>query len=304
MARASSSSKEALIRRGLNVAHKDIYDENAIWMRHSSDKVNIGHRLMMVLRTLARELPLQRKLTALSLGCGSEPQFRILEAAARGGLYLLDVDQIELDAVEERERRQSVDHVTTIRADFDRVFIEPKKTATFVKRHLKGKRTDLITLHHSLYYCTADQWGAMVGNLYGKVLAPRGAIHAVLMASKSDDPMTTTWLYNHFAGKFFGVHNDQDLNAFARGLRGDAAFRKAQVISRTDEARFLADDFQEFMAVIWMIMLYPQVHNYTPAQRREITEHVYEKFWRRKKPLIQMQDHMAIYRGMGGRGVL
>ena len=32
----------------------------------------------------------------------------------------------------------------------------------------------------------------------------RAAVHAVLMASRSDDPTTTTGLYNHFAGRFFG----------------------------------------------------------------------------------------------------
>ena len=35
-------SDQALIRKGLRVAHSDIYDENEIWMRYSNDKVDIG----------------------------------------------------------------------------------------------------------------------------------------------------------------------------------------------------------------------------------------------------------------------
>ena len=162
----------------------------------------------------------------------------------------------------------------------------------------------LITLHHSLYYCATDLWGAMFENLYKKILAPKGAIHAVLMASKSDDPMTTTWLYNHFAGKFFGVYNDQDLKALTRKLRGNPIFQKAQVVSCTDQVRFFTDDFEKFMTVIGMIMLYPEVHKYTLPPRREITEYVYENFWIKQKPLIQMQDHMVIYRGLGFRGII
>lgn len=300
--RKARYSRKALVRRGLDVAHKDIYDENAIWMRYSNDKVNIANRLMAVLRTLTRALAPGKKLTALSLGCGSEPQFRILEAAARGGLHLLDVDRLELDAVDKRLRRQSIDHVRTIRADFDCVFLKPKTAAAFRRKQLKGRRMDLITLHHSLYYCRADAWDAMMENLYQHVLAPKGAIHAVMMASKSNDPVTTTWLYNHFAGKFFGVHNDQDLKAFARRLRAHPLFKGAQVVSRTDRVHFRAEDFEELMAVVWMIMLYPEVHKYSLAQRREITEYVYDHFWLKRQPLVQAQDHMVVYRGLGFRG--
>jgi hypothetical protein len=58
------------------------------------------------------------------------------------------------------------------------------------------------------------------------------------------------------------------------------------------------------MAVVWMILLYPNVHQYTLKQREEITKYIYDNFWRRKRPLWQMQDHMVIYRGIKSRGLI
>ena len=48
------------------------------------------------------------------------------------------------------------------------------------------------------------------------------------------------------------------------------------------------------MGVVWMILLYPDVHRYTLEQREEITEYVYREFWRDGKPLLQIQDHLII----------
>jgi len=45
-----------------------------------------------------------------------------------------------------------------------------------------------------------------------------------------------------------------------------------------------------------MILLYPNVHDYTPEQKEEITEYIYKKFWLKKKPLIQQQDHLSLYK--------
>lgn len=295
-------ARDGLIRRGMAAAGKGIYDENALWCHYSDDKIDIGNRLMEVLRALFRGLPLGREIRAMSLGCGDEPQFKILEAAARGGLCLLDIDRRELDAVRERIARQHVDHVVPIRADFDTIFLRAAAARKFVAEKLRGARMDLITLHHSLYYCPRGSWRAIFDNLAGIVLKPRGAVHAVLMASRSNDRRTTTWLYNHFAGKFCGAVNDQDLAAFAGELQADARFRKDRILARTDRVRFFAGDFGEFMAVVWMIMLYPSVHRYTPAQRREITEYVYETFWKPRRPLIQAQDHLVVYRGLPAAG--
>ena len=62
--------------------------------------------------------------------------------------------------------------------------------------------------------------------------------------------------------------------------------------------RFFVDDFRALMSVVWMILLYPNVHRYTAAQRREITEHVYRHLFAERKPLFQDQDHLVIYRGV------
>ena len=52
------------------------------------------------------------------------------------------------------------------------------------------------------------------------------------------------------------------------------------------------------MAVVWMILLYPNVHPYTLKQRQEITGFVYERLWKKKEPLVQAQDHLVVYKGI------
>ncbi len=129
-------------------------------------------------------------------------------------------------------------------------------------------------------------------------------MHIVLMAAESDNEYTTTWLYNHFVGKFFGYRNDQCLLKLKKEFKKDKLFNDTQILSRTNNVHFFADDFAKFMAVIWMILLYPSVHNYSPAQKEEITEFVYKRFWKNKKPLIQSQDHLALYRGIDFKGLI
>jgi hypothetical protein len=128
---------------------------------------------------------------------------------------------------------------------------------------------------------------------------PSGAIHAVLMASRSDDPTSTTWLYNHFAHRFFGSSNDQDLRACAEDLRADARFADAQIQCTPHRVEFFVPDFEQFMAVVWMILLHPNVHNFSLDQQREVTDYVYSNLWSRGLPLLQVQDHLVIYRGRG-----
>jgi len=127
---------------------------------------------------------------------------------------------------------------------------------------------------------------------------------AGVLRTLSKDQSTTTWLYNHFAGKFFGCRNDQDLLKFKRELESTPLFKRGQILSRTDRVHFFVDDFGKFMAVAWMILLYPEVHKYTLRQREEITEFVYRKFWLKKKPLVQMQNHLVLYRGIGFKGLI
>ena len=285
-----------IIEIGIKAGDVDMYDEDSIWSENSSDKIDIGNVLMEVIRNLQKELTLSRELRALSLGSGSEPQFKILESAFKGGLYLLDIDPVPLNVVKDRLRRQWIKHVKTIRADYNKILMVPEKARQFLEKRLGGKRLDLVTLDHSLYYCEESAWEGLFENLYRIILSRRGAIHAVLMASKSDDQYSTNWLYNHFAGKYFGSKNDQDLAAFATILRKIKLFQKARIISRKHRIKFFIDDFGKFMAVIWMILLYPNVHRYTQKQKEEITEHIYQKFWLKKKPLIQLQDHFILYK--------
>lgn len=293
----ATSIPRHLLQAGLRAANPNLVAADKVWSRHSRDKVNIGEALGGIIRTLHKELPLAEPLRALSIGSSNEPQFRILTAMFRGGLHLLDQDREALGLVQERVRRQATNHVFPHSVDFRRLLLDGRATATFAREVLGGRRVHLVTLHHSLYYCPEEEWAVLFRNLHRHVLARRGAVHAVLMASRSADPRTTTWLYNHFAGKFCGHVNDQDLHRFGRRLKADPAFADIQVRERTDRVQFWVDDFSGFMAVIWMILLYPHVHDFSPVQRRAIIGHVYRTFWRRRQPLIQSQHHLALYRG-------
>lgn len=299
-----SSSDKRLIRTGVRIADLNIYEEDKIWARYSHDKVDIGEELAKVIRTLNKALPLSASLRALSIGSSAEPQFRVLENAFRSGLYLFDIDKQALDIVRERIRRQCTDHVLTIYGDYTRTFLKAAQSKDFLKNKLHGKRVNLISLHHSLYYCQRSMWGNIFENLFRHILGPKGVIHAVLMASRSSSQQTTTWLYNHFAGKFFGCHNDQDLRRFKEELKNKPFFKDTQVLIRTHGVKFFVNDFAKFMAVIWMILLYPNVHRYTAAQKEEIAEFIYRHFWLKKRPLLQMQDHLVVYRGIDFKGLI
>jgi hypothetical protein len=100
-------SVEERTRLGLRAAGGHMYHQDKVWSRHSNDKVDIAGALARVLRTLNKALPLHEPLRALSIGSSNEPQFRILESAFRGGLYLLDIEAAALAVVEERVQRQN-----------------------------------------------------------------------------------------------------------------------------------------------------------------------------------------------------
>jgi len=314
----SPLSREQRLELGHRAAQGAMYRQDKIWSRFSNDKVDIAHVLMSVLRTLHKALPLDEPQTALSIGSSNEPQFRILEATCRGGLYLLDIEAAALDVIAERTARQSTDHVRTLHDDYRQVLRDAAAVDTFRERELGGQRLSLITLHHSLYYSETGFWHGLLTNLYQRLLQPLpataingsqpagpvAAIHAVLMASRSNDRTTTTWLYNHFAEKFFDCRNEQDLLACAERLRADPQFADAQVLTRTDRVEFFVDDFEQFMAVVWMILLHPTVHQYSLDQQREVIEWVYEHLWSRGQPLVQLQDHLVIYRGRGIPGLV
>jgi hypothetical protein len=292
-----------LIRQGVSTSRALMSQQDKIWSRYSHDKVDIGETLARVLRTLSKAVPLGRSLRALSVGSSTEPQFRLLEAGFQGGLYLLDVERAALAVIRERIRRQALSRVVTLRQDYTEVLLDRDRTRAFLTQDLGGQRLDLIAFEHSLYYCPADRWPTLMANVFDVLLRPTGAIHCVLMASSTDDQATTTWLYNHFAGKFFGYVNDQDLRALAAALRRDRRFARAQILTKTDRVRFFVRDFPALMSVVWMILLYPNVHRYSTAQRREITEHVYRRLFARRQPLYQDQDHLVVYRGVEVKGL-
>lgn len=294
-----------IIESGIRASHYEVCDEDRVWSRYSHDKVDIGEELAKVIRTLNKALPLGLALRALSIGSSNEPQFRILESSFRGGLYLLDIDACALNIVKERIKRQRADHVTTVKGDYNKIFSSSESAKRFLRRRLSSARFHLVALYHSLYYCQAGRWLDIFKYLYRDFLMPVGSLHAVMMSPRSRSHFTTTWLYNHFAGKFFGVaHNDQDLTVFSRELKKEPLFRDSQVMSRTNRVYFNVDDFEKFMAAVWMVLLYPQVHKYTLKQREEITEFIYKNFWRNKKPLLQEQDHLVVYKGMSSPGLI
>jgi hypothetical protein len=53
------------------------------------------------------------------------------------------------------------------------------------------------------------------------------------------------------------------------------------------------------MAVVWMILLHPTVHQFSEEQQREVIEFVYSELWSRGNPLVQLQDHAVLFRGLG-----
>lgn len=297
-------------RIALGATRARMYQQDKLWSRYSNDKVDIALALGNVIRTLSHALPLSAPLRALSIGSSNEPQFRILASTFRDGLCLVDIEEAALDVVAERIARQRTRHVVLVRGDYRRLLASDAAARRLRERALGGKRVTLATLHHSLYYAPRADWRGLIARIYGQLLArhrgggPAAAIHAVLMASRDDDPHSTTWLYNHFAGRFFGVTNDQNLGALARELRRDPAFAGSRILSRSSLVDFYVDDFERFMSVVWMILLYPNVHDYDAEQRIAITEHVYRELWSRGRPLKQRQDHLAIYRGHGGRVLL
>jgi len=293
-----------VIKSGLETARIEMFKENKIWARYSNDKVDIGETLAKVIRTLSKTIPLSKNIRALSIGSSNEPQFRILETTFRGGLYLVDIEKSALDLLKERIQRQFTTHVRTMQADYRKLFLNQKTTKEFLEKKLDGKKVELIILHHSLYYAEEQEWSSILENLFKIILAPKGAIHIALMSSESENPYSTTWLYNHFAGKFFNQKNDQDLLRFKKELSKNSVFRKAQIVSKTSNVKCFVKDFNKFMAVIWMILLYPNVHRYNLKQKKEIVNFIYNRFWRRKRPLLQQQDHLVIYRGVGLKGLI
>lgn len=291
------------MRIGQEAASVPIAQQDLEWSRCSSDKPDIGRSLVGALRSLFHTTPPAATLRAVSIGSSSEPQLRVFTAACTGGVWLLDVDADALDVAAERARRQHVDGLHTVVADLTDALADRRRAAQLRRDHLDGHRMNVVAFHHSLYYAPRASWDSIFDATYHELVAgPRrqgaaGLIHAVLMASRTDDPYTTTAIYDRWAGKFFGAHNDQDLAAFGRRLRRSGVLPGATLRGTTSDVVFDSDDFRAFMSVIWMILLHPMVHEFGAAQQEEVTEWVYRELWSQGRPLVQRQDHLTVLRG-------
>jgi hypothetical protein len=296
-------SQQKRLELGLHAAHSYMYQQDKIWAAHSNDKIDIADALFSVIRNLHKALPRDEPMRALSIGSSNEPQFRILASAFNAGFYLLDIEEKALSVVDERVKRQCIEHVHLIQGDYQTKLADSKAVQEFRRTALHDNRLALITMHHSLYYSPRTFWADFLAEIYHGLLSPAAdqnpsaAMHAVLMASQSTNEQTTTWLYNHFSQKFFNHSNDQDLFECAEEIAKDQRLENATIFRKSSLVQFFVDDFEKFMSVVWMILLHPNVHPYTEDQQCEVIEWVYEKFWSRKLPLLQSQDHMVVYRG-------
>jgi hypothetical protein len=288
---------------GMRAANSPMVRQDKIWARYSGDKVDVAHGLADVIRSLVRSLDTDRPLRALSLGSSSEPQFRILESIFREGLWLVDIEQTAIDIILERNKRQGINHVRAVRGDYLSLLANEESARRFVREVLGGRRMDLVTLHHSMYYAPRSAWMDLIASIYSHILASGGmhgrgtggALHAVLSSSHAEDPRSANWLYNHFARKFFGVKNTQDLPKFAAELRKEGRFADACIQTRSSTWSFWCEDFEQLMHGVWMILLHPNVHKFDEARQREVIEHVYERVYTARQPLTQVQDHLYIH---------
>jgi hypothetical protein len=290
---------EARRAAALEAARTPVADQDAVWSKYSNDKVDIGQVLTSVLQGLARTRPPRARLRGLSVGSSTEPQFRILQPACPAGLHLLDIDPTALARVETRVARQHIDNVTTIEADFTDALGDRQLARQLRRQALDGAKVGLVTFHHSLYYAPRATWDDVVDAVWHELLSPQpgsAAVHAVLMAHRSDSPTSTTAIYNRWAGQFFGAYNDQDLAGFARSLRRSKRLPGSSVRVQTSEVVFDNDDFTDFMRCVWMILLHPQVHDFDRDQQIEVGEWIYANLWSVGVQLTQRQDHVVITR--------
>lgn len=289
---------EHIYEAGLASAGYPIELQDGIWVRHSDDKIDIARQTGKVFAAIFARLGIRDDLRTLSLGCGIEPQLALFQALS-SEIFLLDIEHAALETIKKNTQERFCNNVHPIHQDFT-AFLDEDFARTFCREQLAGP-LDTIFLHHSLYYLPQADWQRLLTNLYTHLLNPGGCIHGVLMSSRCENVLSTTWLYNHFAGEFCNHKNDQDLLLFAQQLQQTTAFCAAQIATTTAQIQFKTGDFSELMSVIWMILLYPQVHSYTGGQMTQIIGHVYEKFFMTAQPLLQEQDHLVITKPMAKR---
>ena len=281
------------MRQGLSAAQTGSPEQNLIWSRYSNDKPDIAQGTMRAFHMLAFAHNDSKPINILSIGCGIEPQLRLLNAISHNIITLLDNDPAALANINERISRQFYHNIHTISEDYE-AFLDVKITRNFLKMQLNNQKADAIFFHHSLYYLPMRQWTTLITNIYNELLANNGVIHCVLMSRYSDNQHTTTWLYNNYTRSFFNHTNEQSLLAFKEMLIQGNCLKNAELNNHTSEIKFWVNTFECFMQVIWMILLYPKVHLYNKGQMEIIIKDIYDNFFVPQQPLLQTQDHLYI----------
>ena len=268
MPRLSPADRRAL---GLRAARTQMYVQDKVWSRYSNDKVDIAHHLAAVIRRLVKSLPLGRPLRALSIGSSNEPQFRILESAFRGGLYLLDIEEAALDVVDERIARQATDHVHPFAATTGRC---SATRAAPIASAARGSAAAACSSSRCTTRCTTATkhpgcrcWagssrrsspaaadGADGGD-------PRRADGESVARSPLDD-VALQPLRRHV------LRRAERPGSAPFRPRACAAIRVCRRRGRRGaQPRAVAHrDFEAFMGVIWMILLHPTVHRFSRAR--------------------------------------
>lgn len=205
----------------------------------------------------------------------------------------MDNDSAALNQVKERLRRHFYSNVYPVMENYE-AFLDLNYIRAFQKIQLNGQKADAIFLHHSLYCLPMKKWLPLLTNIYNELLAPKGVIHSVVMSRFSDNPLTTSWLYNNYCRRYFNRVNTQSLLALQENITAESSLPGAELSSYTSEIKFWVSDFERFMQVVWMIMLYPAVNQYERPQMEEITRDVHAKFFQPQQPLLQSQDHLFI----------
>ena len=285
------STRGELLEAGLAAAKLSLRDQVKTWEYYTDEKADVARNLMRVVKALVANLPTDHPFRSLSIGSSDEPQFKLLHALSDGGLWLYDKDPDALNVVGTDVERHMLNDVHLVAGDYLEDFRNNTSAQSTLRTKLGCVPFDLITLHHALYYGEPQLWPRFMVLLKSYVLSTPGAIHLAMMSSSTDQPYTTTWLYNRFAMKFIGVSNFQDLLLLpnqVNGITDDLHFS-----TQSSATQFRPREFKEMMAVVWMIMLYPHVHNFDPDQRTEITEFVLEEFWLPGRDLVQIQDYVT-----------
>lgn len=195
------------MEQGLRAAQTSIPEQNLIWSRYSSDKPDVAQGSMKAFRMLTLARKDEKPINIMSIGCGAEPQLRLLNAVNHNIISLVDNDPEALANINERISRQFYRNIHPVLENYE-AFMDINYTRAFLKMQLNGQKADAIFLHHSLYYIPMREWLTLITNIYNELLADDGIIHCVLMSRYSDDPHTTTWLYNNYTRRFFNHIND------------------------------------------------------------------------------------------------